>query len=190
MSKLLFNYSLYSHPVIGNSRVWQRAGAAGWADPRCQTARPWWDFPRVGSELPRRPITWITNSSKGHANPSPVRHRMARPDPTAIRVKVGSCARSLASPARPYVGRSHLGTWAISYAALRRPLRLAQCTTPNGDEGPRRGTVPTLLQHCSRTTFYHLTLVHQPSLDYKRGGWHRKQYDQHDQHGSMMTTRS
>jgi hypothetical protein len=43
-----------------------------------------------------------------------------------------------------------------SYAALRGLSRLAQCMALTEDEGPRRNTVPALLQQCSGTSFYHL----------------------------------
>jgi hypothetical protein len=42
------------------------------------------------------------------------------------------------------------------YATLRRLPWLAQHTTPMGDEGPQRDTIQALLQHCSRTPFYHI----------------------------------
>jgi hypothetical protein len=61
-----------------------------------------------------------------------------------------------------------------SHAALRRIPRLAQCTTPTGDQGPRCDTAPALFRQCYCIVAGHcftiLTLVHQPSSNYKRGG--------------------
>jgi hypothetical protein len=66
-----------------------------------------------------------------------------------------------------------------SYTALWRLPRLVHVTVPTGDEGPWHGAVPALFRHCYNTVagcrFTILTLVHQPSLTYKRGGCHHKQ---------------
>jgi hypothetical protein len=50
-----------------------------------------------------------------------------------------------------------LGEGVTAYAALQGLPRLARRTTRIEDESPHRGTVPTLLQHCSRTRSYLLT---------------------------------
>jgi hypothetical protein len=55
-------------------------------------------------------------------------------------------------------------------------LEISGCdsTAPTGDEGPHRETISALFRHCCSTVagrgFTILTLVHQPSLDCKRGG--------------------
>jgi hypothetical protein len=46
-------------------------------------------FPGVGSGLPQRPITWITNSNKGQANLSPVRHQRRDPTQRASEERLG-----------------------------------------------------------------------------------------------------
>jgi hypothetical protein len=115
-------------------------------------------FLSVGSGLPRRPITWIMYSDKGHSNLSLARHRTARPDPSGIRGKVETCTRSLDPTRLSTLMSRENPSWdgSRSYAALQRLPQLAQRTAPTGDEGPRCDTVPTLLLHCSRMPFYHL----------------------------------
>jgi hypothetical protein len=68
--------------------------------------------PSVIGGLPQCPITWIPNGGQGHMNPSPIRHRITRPDPSAIREKVEACKGSpdLTWLACSWVGRSRLRT--------------------------------------------------------------------------------
>jgi hypothetical protein len=136
------------------------------------------------------------------AHPSCISHRTAHLDQVAIRRKVEIAWEASDQPVlRDHESRrSLLGAGVATYATLEGLPRLAMCMAPTEDGGPHcttiLATIPSPLQQCSRTPFYHSNPFTSAPLNYKRASQYRehnkdkKDTRQHSQISSNTHTRA